>query len=52
MPGGYRARQRSESPALFETVAEVLGGAMKALEHYQKGREPAWQPTISRKGRA
>jgi hypothetical protein len=30
--------------ALFETVAEVVGGLMKALEHYQTGSEPAWQP--------
>jgi hypothetical protein len=36
-----------KAQALFETVAEVLGGAMKALEDYQKGREPAWQPTAS-----
>jgi hypothetical protein len=29
--------------ALFETIAEVLGGTMRALEHYQAGNEPAWQ---------
>ena len=34
-----------KAQALFETVAEVLGGAMKALEDYQKRSEPAWQPT-------
>ncbi len=36
-----------KAQALFETVAEVLGGAMKALEDYQKRSEPAWQPTAS-----
>lgn len=30
--------------ALFETVAEVLGGTMKALNDYQRGTERAWQP--------
>jgi hypothetical protein len=34
-----------KAQALFETVAEVLGGAMKALEDYQKRSEPAWQPS-------
>src|SRR5438552_642724 len=34
-----------KAQALFETVAEVLGGAMKTLEDYQKRSEPAWQPT-------
>ena len=34
-----------KAQALFETVAEVLGGAMKALEDYQKRSEPAWQST-------
>ncbi len=29
--------------ALFETVAEAVGGLMKALEHYQAGSERAWQ---------
>ena len=33
-----------KAQALFETVAEVVGGLMKALEHYQTGSEPAWQP--------
>jgi hypothetical protein len=33
-----------KAQALFETVAEVAGGLMKALEHYQTGSEPAWQP--------
>jgi hypothetical protein len=32
-----------KAQALFETVAEVVGGLLKALEHYQKGSEPAWQ---------
>ncbi len=36
-----------KAQALFETIAEVLGGAMKALEHYQKRSEPAWQPATS-----
>ncbi len=31
--------------ALFETLAEVLGGAMKALNDYQQGNEPAWKST-------
>ena len=31
--------------ALLETVAEALGGLMKALEHYQTGSERAWQPS-------
>jgi hypothetical protein len=31
-----------KAQALFETVAEVLGGAMKALEDYQKRNESAW----------
>ena len=34
-----------KAQALFETVTEVLGGAMKALEDYQKRNEPGWQPT-------
>src|SRR5947207_2636047 len=32
-----------QAQALFETVAEVLGGAIKALEHYQNRSERAWQ---------
>lgn len=36
-----------KAQALFETVAEVLGGAMTALEHYQLGSEQAWQPSNS-----
>ncbi len=34
-----------KAQALFETVAEAIGGLMKALEHYQAGTEPAWQPS-------
>ena len=34
-----------KAQALFETAAEVAGGLLKALEHYQKGSEPAWHPT-------
>jgi len=33
-----------KAQALFETVAEVVGGLMKALVHYQTSSEPAWQP--------
>ena len=33
-----------KAQALFETVAEVVGGLLNALEHYQAGSEPAWQP--------
>jgi hypothetical protein len=29
--------------ALFETLAEVLGGAIKALNDYQQGNETAWK---------
>lgn len=29
--------------ALFETLAEVLGGAVKALNDYQSGNERAWR---------
>jgi hypothetical protein len=29
--------------ALFETTAEVLGGLSKALRHYERKSEPAWQ---------
>lgn len=36
-----------KAQALFETIAEVLGGAMKALDDYQKGEEKAWQPSSS-----
>jgi beta-phosphoglucomutase-like phosphatase (HAD superfamily) len=32
-----------QAMALFETIAEVLGGAIKALEHYQNKGEQAWQ---------
>lgn len=38
--------QRVNDPkaqALFETVAEVLGGAMKALHDYEARNEPAWK---------
>jgi hypothetical protein len=31
--------------ALFETLAEVLGGAIKALNDYQQGNEAAWKST-------
>lgn len=33
--------------ALFETLAEVLGGAIKALNDYQQGNEPAWKSASS-----
>ena len=29
--------------ALFETTAEVLGGLVKAFEHYESGAEEAWR---------
>jgi hypothetical protein len=29
--------------ALFETAAEVLGGLLKAFEHYEGREEEAWQ---------
>jgi hypothetical protein len=29
--------------ALFETSAEVLGGLIKALDHYERGSERAFQ---------
>lgn len=32
-----------QAQALFETIAEVLGGVLKALEHYQNRSEQAWQ---------
>lgn len=32
-----------KAQALFETIAEVLGGAMTALEHYRLGNEQVWQ---------
>lgn len=44
---------RIEDPraqALFETVAEVLGGTIKALNDYEGGTERAWRssPSVSR----
>jgi len=36
-----------KAQALFETIAEVLGGAMKALEDYQQGNERAWRASTS-----
>jgi hypothetical protein len=32
-----------KAQALFETVAEAVGGLMTALEHYQTGSEQVWQ---------
>lgn len=32
-----------KAQALFETIAEVLGGAMKALMDYQNKNESVWQ---------
>ncbi len=29
--------------AMFETSAEVLSGLIKAFEHYEQRREPAWR---------
>jgi hypothetical protein len=38
------ARQVDElqAKALFETSAEVIGGLIKAFEHYEHKRESAW----------
>ena len=32
-----------KAQALFETLAEVLGGAAKALDDYRNRNEPAWR---------
>jgi len=32
-----------KAQALFETVAEVIGGTRKALNDYQRGSESVWQ---------
>lgn len=32
-----------KAQALFETLAEVLGGAAKALDDYRQRSEPAWR---------
>ncbi len=32
-----------KAQALFETLAEVLGGAIKALNDFQAHNEPPWQ---------
>lgn len=32
-----------QAEALFETTAEVLGGLIKAFEHYEKRSEEAWK---------
>lgn len=32
-----------KAQALFETLAEVLGGAITALDHYQHGSEAVWR---------
>lgn len=32
-----------KAQALFETLAEVLGGAATALDHYRNRSEPAWR---------
>jgi hypothetical protein len=29
--------------AMFETAAEVLGGLMKAFQHYEQKNEAAWK---------
>src|SRR5690348_13573241 len=34
-----------KAQALFETVAEVVGGLLNVLEHYRAGSEPAWHST-------
>lgn len=32
-----------QAKALFETTAEVLGGLVKAFEHYEEASEAAWE---------
>jgi hypothetical protein len=32
-----------KAQALFETSAEVLGGLIKAFDHYENKTEKAWQ---------
>lgn len=32
-----------QAEALFETTAEVLGGLIKAYDHFEKKSEEAWQ---------
>lgn len=32
-----------KAQALFETTAEVLGGLVKAYEHFERGAEEAWR---------
>ncbi len=34
-----------QAKALFETSAEVLIGLVRAMEHYERKSEPAWQPS-------
>ena len=34
--------QNPQEKAIFETSAEVIGGLVKTLEHYQNKTEPAW----------
>ncbi len=36
-----------KAQALFETIDEVLGGTMRALEHYRARNEPAWRSSYS-----
>lgn len=38
----------AKAQALFETVAEVVGGLLNALKHYQSGSEPAWQDSSNK----
>lgn len=40
---GSRQAGDPKAQALFETLAEVLGGTMQALDDYRERREPAWQ---------
>lgn len=40
---GSRQAGDPKAQALFETLAEVLGGAMQALDDYRERREPVWQ---------
>ena len=40
---GVDAVSDTRAQALFETLAEVLGGALKALDDYQNASERVWQ---------
>jgi len=37
--------EEPQCKAMFETAAEVIGGLVTALRHYEQHRESAWQAT-------